>query len=545
MATEIITEVIKYVCQYLLHKYDKDSREKIITEINKIANINCNDYLFDSNRSLGYSDLQNILANLNEKEIIRKERGVYYTPSDLVKFIVINSIKSAYGKLKPNNLHVMDLNGVPYKSFCTGKRIFDPTCGAGEFLLAALEIKFDLMDSHRESVGKTTIQTMVSTIYGNDINPDSITITKIRILLCVLKRYGISKIKGIADVINPNFTTIDFITTQNNEDTYDIIVGNPPYVEDTKSDLEPSIKYGNIYGNVLDNSANILSDKGCIGFVIPLSYVSTLRMKTLRQTLSQLVKEQYILSFSDRPDCLFTSVHQKLCVLFGKKRNIADSVVYTGNYKYWYNAERNNLFENLQSIKNNYVVEEYIPKLGTTYDVSIYKKIIGFKKSISDLFNGEGNEIYLNMRAAFWVKAFMEEHTGAEYKVFNCNSDNDKYLAHCLLNSSLFWWYWICVSDCWHITQKELNSFSIPSINDYNQVRILAENLEQKLEITKLYVGTKQTEYEYKHKNCTDEIHAIDDYINNLYGLTEQESLYIKDFAYRYRVGGGVENEGN
>ena len=46
-------------------------------------------------------------------------------------------------------------------------------------------------------------------------------------------------------------------------------------------------------------------------------------------------------------------------------------------------------------------------------------------------------------------------------------------------------------------------------------------------------------------KECIDEIHEIDDYINKLYGLTEEESLYIKNFAFRYRIGGGVENESN
>ena len=60
-----------------------------------------------------------------------------------------------------------------------------------------------------------------------------------------------------------------------------------------------------------------------------------------------------------------------------------------------------------------------------------------------------------------------------------------------------------------------------------------------------MYVGTKQTEYEYKHKECVEVIHQVDDYINALYGLSEEEGLYIKNFAYRYRIGGGVEDERN
>jgi hypothetical protein len=42
-----------------------------------------------------------------------------------------------------------------------------------------------------------------------------------------------------------------------------------------------------------------------------------------------------------------------------------------------------------------------------------------------------------------------------------------------------------------------------------------------------------------------NEIHEIDDYVNPLFGLTEEEGEYIKNFAHVYRISGGVTNEGN
>ena len=112
-------------------------------------------------------------------------------------------------------------------------------------------------------------------------------------------------------------------------------------------------------------------------------------------------------------------------------------------------------------------------------------------------------------------------------------------LSLLLLNSSLFWWYWVCVSDCWHITNKELAGFKLPKTFNPKRAEELVTALESRLEETKVYVGTKQTNYEYKHKSCADEIREIDDYVNSLYNLTEEESSYIKNFAYRYRTGGG------
>lgn len=295
----------------------------------------------------------------------------------------------------------------------------------------------------------------------------------------------------------------------------------------------------------MENSALSLVDKGAMGFVIPLSYISTPRMKTLRKTLLGLVKEQYILSYADRPDCLFASVHQKLCIVFAKKRNTVKTTIYTGSYQYWYNAERNDLFVNATAVKNTLMEGGYIPKVGLPIDVSIYRKVTGQKNRLSDMFEGENHPVYLNMRAAFWMKAFLTEHKGSGYKKLCFDSQENRNYGMCLLNSSLFWWYWICVSDCWHITQKELHGFSVPDLHHDAQMNQLAQALESALERTKEYVGTKQVDYEYKHKNCIAEIHAIDDYINDLFGLTDQESLYIKSFAFRYRMGGGTEYEGN
>lgn len=544
MASEMLNKALSYAKSYLTQNYSSSELKIINMEINSLVGT-ANNSSDDKHEVYSYEEVQEILSNLNEKESTRKNKGVYYTPSDLVEFILTNSVKMVCKKLKPNNLHVMDLNGIPYSTLCYDKTIYDPTCGTGVFLLAALEMKLDLLDLHYTKVSKGKIHKVVCTIKGNDLNEDSIAITKIRIFLCVLHRYGISKIRNLASVINPCYASYDFVVKKPNiENQYDIIIGNPPYVEDSKSDSVPENKYGNIYANVLKNAAIHLKPGGVLGFVIPLSYVSTPRMKKIRDELYNYIPEQYILSYSDRPDCLFTSVHQKLCVLFG--RNIkSDVALYTGNYRYWYREERQELFDTAEVVKNNYKTDEYIPKLGTHLDVSIYRKTTGKKNKLLELLEGKNVPVYLNMRAAFWIKAFLNEHEGSEYKTFKCSNQAHANFCMCLLNSSLFWWYWICVSDCWHITRKELLGFKVPKITDFTDVNRLAVTLENQLEETKLYVGTKQTEYEYKHKECVDTIHQIDEYINGLYGLTEEEGLYIKNFAYRYRIGGGVDNEGD
>lgn len=539
MVNDVVRNSLSIVNGYLVQCYSKKELNIIYKEIDELIS---GKVIFSDvpNSLYSYEEIQSLLSAINEKEAIRKTKGVYYTPQDVVKFILFNSIKMVFNKLKSNNLHVLDLNGIPFNDFCYKKTVYDPTCGSGVFLLAALELKLDLLDLHTSNITKLKIHKIVNTIRGNDLNIESITITKIRLLISVLHRYGVSKIKGLSKVLNNCFMNYDYVLTKPSLDIkYDIIVGNPPYVEDSKSKSVGEVRYGNIYANVLENAAFQLKAGGVIGFIIPLSYVSTPRMKKIRDKLYVSVPEQYILSYSDRPDCLFTSVHQKLCILFGHN-NYTTRNIYTSNYQYWYKEERKDLFNKSEVVKNDFAEEEYIPKLGTQYDINIYIKIISQKKSINNLLDGDNVPFYLNMRAAFWIKAFLNEHSGSEYKKFGCEKKDIANFCMCLLNSSLFWWYWICVSDCWHITKKELNGFKVPNKVDFMNINKLAEQLEYKLEKTKVFVGTKQTEYEYKHKECIDVIHQIDDYINQIYGLTEEEGIYVKNFAYRYRIGGGV-----
>lgn len=542
-ADDLIINALRLVYSYILSRYSTKDVADICNELKIIARIKDYDFSADENNNKGYTyaQVQETLSKINEKESIRKSKGVYYTPNDVVRFILTNSVKALFGKLTANNISDMELHGVPYRSFCCTKTVFDPTCGAGEYLLAALEMKLMLFKQNKKTLSNTEIIEMVSTIYGNDVNLDSVIITELRLLLCVAEYCGIEQCRGLGNIMNRRFSTYDFVETKaKSEIKYHIIVGNPPYVEDSKSGLSLTKKYGNIYANVLINAAKRLEKNGSMGFIIPLSYVSTPRMKQLRDELGTLVPEQYILSFADRPDCLFDSVHQKLCVLIGKDKRVPVTL-YTGNYQYWYKDEREYLFHNLQVIKNNHQCADFIPKLGTQMDVDIYKKVSDpiLTKSIYEVSRHGCESVYLNRREAFWMKAYRTRVDDPEYKVFSYATAQEADFCYCIINSSLFWWYWIAVSDCWHVS-KALNNFRMPALPNIDGSTNLATMLIDKLEATKVYVGTKQTQYEYKHRDCLEEIHAIDDFINAAYGLTESESEYIKTFAIRYRTSGGI-----
>ncbi len=528
-------------------------QEKVFVALKLLLNGDYEKYTFNTNllKSTLFSDFSNneefhsLLSKINEKQNGRQETGRFYTPKDVTEYVVANSflniLKSTQSTIFSTSNCIEEIKKChSINDLIFSYSVFDPTCGAGEFLVTALDIKLSLLENPTDR----DYLEVIKTIHGNDLNMTSVEITKIRLFFTILSRISdYEYLNELSTILNNNFHNKDFIDnglfSQSSFVKYNIIVGNPPYVEDGKTTTKPLVSYGNIYANVLENSSNLLSKKGVMGFVLPLSYVSTLRMRKIREVVSKKTPKQILLNYADRPDCLFTGVHQKLTILICS--NLTENpITYTSGYNYWYKNERKELLSDKKLVLNKHQNLTYIPKLENEIEESIFSKILATKNdnTFSSLDNEQLSEnIYLNMRATFWIKAFSFNPGSKEYKAFHFDKEIQPYILS-LLNSNLFFFFWVAVSDCWHITNKELSSFKVILDNvDFEKFQILMNQLEKKLGKTKLFIGTKQTEYAYKHKFCKAEIDLIDTELSKIYSFTKEETDYLKNYKLKYRMG--------
>lgn len=491
-------------------------------------------------RNIDEESFQRNLEKINEKSENRKGNGVYYTPEDVSTFIIFNS----FALLSNNDGKLFNSINSLFKQTdeqIISRTILDPTCGTGAFLVRAFDTKIELARKlYKNNISDDTLLSIVKSLYGNDIDTFSTYISQTRILFKVINLSSTINIRELLNILKNNFFNFDFLSEYNKiKKKFDFIIGNPPYVEKNKCQHRSFIKYGNIYADVVENSVNLLNDNGVLGYIIPLSYSSTSRFSTLRKFIRKNTSVEYILSFADRPDCLFSGVHQKLNIVLAKKQKSNKHDVFTSDYVYWYKNQRSSLFDNLNVSLNLFTNDSYYPKLGDNLEQKIYHKISKGLYNINSLV-GNGNEkLYVNMRAAFWIKSFITQpYKSNEYKEFLFNK---KYLhlVNVILNSSLFWWLWVKVSDCWHLTNKELSIFTIPDLSDvdYQKAIILSKKINEELEKTKETVNTKQTMYEYKHKRCKHIIDQIDDYLATIYGFSIEEVNYIKHYKENYRLG--------
>ncbi len=65
----------------------------------------------------------------------------------------------------------------------------------------------------------------------------------------------------------------------------------------------------------------------------------------------------------------------------------------------------------------------------------------------------------------------------------------------------------------------------------------LGRSLELHLEENKKFVGTKQTDYEYYHRESKPIIDEIDRVLAKHYGFTDEELDFIINYDIKYRMG--------
>ena len=123
--------------------------------------------------------------------LLRHKSGEYYTPP----FLVEKMINEAYK---------------------FGESVLDPCCGSGNFLISILRKIISANKSEKEKI------LAINNVYGFDINPISIFITKINFLI-VLKDFATHENSHI------NLYVVDSLFQIIEKNRFDLIIGNPPW----------------------------------------------------------------------------------------------------------------------------------------------------------------------------------------------------------------------------------------------------------------------------------------------------------------------------
>ena len=346
---------------------------------------------------------------------------------------------------------------------------------------------------------------------------------------------------------------------------FDCVIGNPPYVEKGQLKYIPIVKEtnhcGSTYAFVLEKSIDIVSRDGHYAFIVPLSAISTDRMFALQNIILKKSQSILIANFAWRPGKIFSEVNIPVSIISGivKSNLVREAKIFTTEYKKWSTNERNILFKNILYVESaDHLIKGSIPKIGYEIERNILKKLFSKESKLSNYFIKKENYNFIILKTAgglyfkicttfepLYEKNGKVVRSSTESKIF-LSTELPKYIAASILNSSLFYWFYILYSDCYHLTSRELSSFPLDMGAMSSNIKDNLMNLGKKL-IEDFRKNSKIIERNYlnrgkvilqqfyarKSKPIIDEIDKV---LGKYYGFSNDEIMHIINYDIKYRM---------
>ncbi|HEW91187.1 MAG TPA: hypothetical protein ENF81_01410, partial [Thermotogaceae bacterium] len=339
---------------------------------------------------------------------------------------------------------------------------------------------------------------------------------------------------------------------------FDVVVGNPPYVELNEIDyvdlFVDDVK--NLYDAFVRLSINVLKNNGMFGFIHANSAYCQPKFKSLRDFLYKNANDFIIINFAIRPQPVFKGVMQRTAITICRKDPSEPKKVKTSRYIRLTEENRNQILENPPIYdSSNFVFkfDDFIPKIGNEIDYRIFSKLFSNSMTLGDIIdNKNGVPIYYHDSGeSYWTKALNYEPKGirngqevraSQWFVIKIELKYADFVL-CAINSTLFYWFWLTVSDCRHLTQETIKQFPIPSENAFSS-EILGKLKEASSKLMECYQKNsyyveKRKGYEsleFKVNRCKKAINEIDRLIGLIYWLTDEEVEYLVKYDEEMRV---------
>ncbi len=388
-----------------------------------------------------------------------------------------------------------------------------------------------------------------------------------------------------------------------NSGGFDVIIGNPPYIEDrdySEQDLTiirsqtkgerngkknrmgngktplfyQTWKCGNVYAYFIERSINLLNLAGRFGFIVPLALVSTDRMAPLRKLLISNSDSVAYYNFDYRPGKLFSGLEDPRSTIVLTKKGKGTDTVTTSKYHRWYAESRPSLFDDLKSVKYKVVDRrEVIPKLGSEVELTILRKMgeLSGGNCLSNVLGGKEKVWYYNT-PQYWIHAHTDGNVpmveyysdysvdkGGKVRLGNRTkakiTDQYKYVETdehyapilvAILNSSLFYWWYVILSDGRHLLAQHIDRFPMYSLTVDGRTidqlsKIVSDLMKDYNRNSDEKVHRRRGGYAIKvceiiPRKSREILSQIDEIVLELYRLNEEEKDFIKTFDLDFRT---------
>ena len=369
------------------------------------------------------------------------------------------------------------------------------------------------------------------------------------------------------DAYQPFHWFVDFYGIMNSGG-FDVVIGNPPYIEYNVVRKEYQIKgfvtenCGNLYAFVIERCYDLLRNNGQMGVIVQLSSICTDRMASLQKKIRLCSSSYWISNYDDRPAKLFDGLeHIRASIILSRvfKNGVDSSDAYSTNLMRWYTEFRPILFDTLSY--NRVIgleIEGSIPKIGNNGLKSLIIKVRDQKQVIGNVYSKSSPHIIFYYRSPlYWIRSmdFLpmfsspsgENRSIHHFKSFNVTNEDYAKIVGAIINSSLFYLWFLVYGNGRNVALRDIQLFPCNVLelnrNFGDQLRIvfdkLMEDYKAHSEIKKRMDGVTYQEFYPSHsKPVMDEVDRI---LAKAFQFDDEELDLIINYDIKYRLGSIIE----
>ena len=257
----------------------------------------------------------------------------------------------------------------------------------------------------------------------------------------------------------------------------------------------------------------------------------------------------HISSYSVRPKPVFeNAVVNTSILLFQKTETPYQHLYSTKMHRRGNEFDLQKLIDNLQFVDvNGQTLYGRIPKIGSEIEKTILNKL--FKQTkLGSFIKTSGSPIIYRFAGGRYFKVVTNYSNGssAERTIYFANKKIANAVG-CILSSNLSFWFYQIFSDNLNWKTYEIENFTIPQLTTDN-IEYLDKLYSRYLTGIEAKANVRTTSgestynvgsfKEYKIVHSKAIIDEIDDYICPLYGLTQDEIDFIKNYELEFRLAG-------
>ncbi len=354
---------------------------------------------------------------------------------------------------------------------------------------------------------------------------------------------------------------------------FDVVIGNPPWKEYAAVRKEYTVRgyatesCGNLHGICTERSLGLQTAHGRLSFIVQLPLTCSSRMDSVRKQLLAKSSTLHVITFDDRPGKLFEGLQNCRSVVFASEGGKAESPsLFVTRYQRWETGSRELLFPlfHFSPSADAILFVGFFPKYDSAVQVSAFRKLLA--KSTTTI-GGLASErvttpfVFYQEATRYWNKATIglpyyskDGVVGAPAhgRYVYCAKAGEAAAVSAILNSSLFYAYFIAYGDCFHLSDTLVTKFPVPKdILADGRLSDLGRKLQKSLtdnaanKIIETRDGSRIEYAEFRAGESKPILDDIDRVLADHYGFTAEELDFILNYDIKYRLGADESGEGD